>query len=315
MDKQPLFDVSGTIRRRAVLYGVVVSIAIVGAFVLMFWMCAVDGEPDWEAIRRHGADIELDVPIKLYHDTIDCAVISVDCESGDTEVFALIGAIRRPIAVSVSNGRLTTRDAEAIGKAPRLYSLAIGQSKVDSGALERLSAAVRDLAVINCDIANTNWNRVFAHLRQLEYMSVEESTVGDDLLYGIVECKGLRRLDLKGTQVSDEGLCFLARGTRKLLSLNVEACDVTDRGAKCVSEIPTLQMANVSKTAVTDRGVSLLLSCPEIMVMSANDVKLSAESIPALEAARRLQLFEARRSGLTRAIIDHARIRATVIVE
>jgi len=80
-----------------------------------------------------------------------------------------------------------------------------------------------------------------------------QTKIGDEALRPLVELRPTE-LDLRFTQVTDQGLEFL-RGQTQLEVLNLQATGVTDAGMQHLAGLRRLRSLSVERTAVTDAGL------------------------------------------------------------
>ncbi|MBM4043253.1 MAG: hypothetical protein FJ290_32595 [Planctomycetes bacterium] len=78
----------------------------------------------------------------------------------------------------------------------------------------------------------------------------------EDLMH-LKELRGLRRLELFGTQITDAGVAHL-RNLKGLQRLDLGATQITDAGVAHLMELRGLQSLDLTRTRVTDAGLTHL---------------------------------------------------------
>jgi Leucine-rich repeat (LRR) protein len=129
----------------------------------------------------------------------------------------------------------------------------------------------------------------------------------------IASLKGLKRLDLSLTYISDRGaerlkaldqledlnlfaaefitdaaMAFL-RGNRQLKSLNLRGTDVTDTSLAYVAELSQLKSLDISFTQITDVGLEHLASLAQLEELNLGGNKISGSSLHVLKLLPKLR--------------------------
>ena len=89
-------------------------------------------------------------------------------------------------------------------------------------------------------------------------LSLAETWVNDDALADFFSsCTGLKRLDLRATQIGDQTVLQL-KSLRLLRHLQLEETKLTDRGLAALKGLMQLHSVGIAKTRVTDDGIRKL---------------------------------------------------------
>ncbi|MFG0317324.1 MAG: c-type cytochrome domain-containing protein [Planctomycetota bacterium JB042] len=123
---------------------------------------------------------------------------------------------------------------------------------VAGSPLLRVSFPVRD---------EREWGELGARLRavarNVAWLDLSRTGVGDDVAERLPELPRLVRLDLRGTTVSDRGAAALARFDR-LEDLNLFGTRVTDAGLAKLGRLESLRVVRVGETGCTEEGIRAL---------------------------------------------------------
>ncbi len=94
-------------------------------------------------------------------------------------------------------------------------------------------------------------------LRELVWLDLNDTPVGDDGLVHLSGLTGLKRLRLDETLITDAGLAHLA-GLTELRQLNLYKSQITDSGLAHLAVLTNLEELNLQRTHVTAEGVAKL---------------------------------------------------------
>jgi hypothetical protein len=120
----------------------------------------------------------------------------------------------------------------------------------------------------------------------LEWLDLSGSQVTNEGLMTLAKLKGLRRLGLADTSVSDKELEALA-DLRQLEWLSLSGTRVTDRGLETLAaRFKTLRWLNLDGTKVTDQGLTHLEGLDKLEWLYLRNTAVSDEAIEQLKRAR-----------------------------
>lgn len=94
----------------------------------------------------------------------------------------------------------------------------------------------------------------------------------------------LPTLDLTDTQVTDEGLAYIAQ-LSILRFLFLRRTPVTDAGLSYLLKLPRLEWLDLSETAVSDAGVRQLSSLPELTTLYLENTAVTHDAVWDLQMA------------------------------
>ncbi len=137
--------------------------------------------------------------------------------------------------------------------------------------------------------------RSFTPLRKYADRVIElhcgHSNFSDELSDQLADFTNLKKLQLQGTRITDEGLGFLAE-LPHLQVLNLYGTAVTDAGLKAIGQLPELKQVYLWQTAVSDAGLTKWKEAhPQVVVQQEADREVfgtAALNPPLLEAASTL---------------------------
>lgn len=119
-------------------------------------------------------------------------------------------------------------------------------------------------------------------LRELRYLDLRLTHIGDAGVANLKNLTSLRTLNLFRTQVGDEGLSYLKKLT-KLETLLIGGTKVTDSGLAHLRSMKELKKLSLFQTQVTDAGI------PHLKVLSKLEQLLISGTKITDEGARELQ--------------------------
>jgi Leucine-rich repeat (LRR) protein len=103
----------------------------------------------------------------------------------------------------------------------------------------------------------------------------------------------LERLYLARTEVDDAGIVALAAwpAFAHLAVLDLEDCNITDKGAKAITALTELHALNLSGTRITDAGGAALGALKQLAVVDLGDTRVGARTVAALRPRALTELF------------------------
>ena len=145
--------------------------------------------------------------------------------------------------VQLLEAKLSETALTAIGRAPRLEILLLGQSDLDDDGL-----------------------RLLEGMSSLEILGVMRTRITDAGMKHIAKMTGLKVLILGHNAVTDVGLAELAR-MPSLEKLAMTGLEVSDAGMESLTSLENLNTIEISGTRVTERGIAALKAkFPELEV-------------------------------------------------
>jgi hypothetical protein len=130
--------------------------------------------------------------------------------------------------------------------------------------------------------------------------------VDDELLHRVRCLRGVRRLDVMGPKVTDEGMAAISR-VSTLETLAVHAQEVTDEGVRHLSRMRKLRGLFLWAPKVTDRGAKSLAKLEDLDGLSLHDTQVTDDglmSLCSLTNLSKLRVTQQTRSLKRRQITD-----------
>ncbi|HZZ27671.1 MAG TPA: hypothetical protein VFE46_06650 [Pirellulales bacterium] len=216
------------------------------------------------AIRKLGAAVWYDYHIKPYGPSIE-RLFEVKPTATPLEPLWLDNAIGVDYFHNVNTANffqpITDDDLAFVEKLPSLVTLGIGQSKVTSAGLVRLTA-----------------------LNRLMYLVLERSQVDDDGMKFLVHLPNLWLLNLEHTNVGDRG-CEQIAHIHSLGFLILDQMPITDAGVARLAELTNLIDLDLDWASITDASVSALSQLKKLTRLDLAGTKLTASGVDQLKAA------------------------------
>jgi hypothetical protein len=164
---------------------------------------------------------------------------------------------------------------------------------------------LKHLSLARCEILENSDLRCLRALRQLEGLSLDETSVTNEGLTHLKGLSAMRNLMLNKTSVSDAGLRSLRSMTR-LESLWLQDTLVTDEGVEWLaSTLSQLEMLDLTGTKVTDRGVKSLTRLLHLESLSLDTTLVTDEGVAHLTALADLRHLRLTDTGVTDASVKH----------
>lgn len=130
-----------------------------------------------------------------------------------------------------------------------------------------------------------------------ENIRLRNQTLTNRDLDAISKLKGLRSLDLGGTNVSDRALKALAK-KEDLQTLNIERTLISDEGLTHLGRLPALESLNLSGTGITDEGLVHVSKIETLRQLLLNGTKVGSRGMETLQG------LDLRRLGVAKTRID-----------
>ncbi|GIX04120.1 MAG: hypothetical protein KatS3mg113_1126 [Planctomycetaceae bacterium] len=164
---------------------------------------------------------------------------------------------------------LSPEEKEAIAQLRKLGGLVIEVAQNDP----RL-----DVSLHLADTKIENQHLVFLKpLERIAALNLRGTEVSDEGLQHLAHLKGLVRLHLEKTKITDAGLVHL-KGLENLEYLNLYGTAVTDAGLNHLAGLKKLKRLYLWQTQVTDAGVAALKQAlPDVQIIRGQDLAKPAE--------------------------------------
>jgi hypothetical protein len=178
-----------------------------------------------------------------------------------------IAIAARPLAT------LADEEKKEEPKAPKEFKIKL--TDADKAALEQ----IRKSGGSTLEVAQ-NDNRV-----DVAFHLISDRKVGNDDLKPLKGLSFIHSLNLRGTEVDDKGLVHLA-DTKGLVKLHLEKTKITDAGLKQLVKLEKLEYLNLYGTAVTNASIDTIASLKGLKKVYIWQTKIDIEGVKKLKAAR-----------------------------
>ena len=118
----------------------------------------------------------------------------------------------------------------------------------------------------------------------VDYVYLENTKAGDDVVAHVASLRTLRALTLSRTKVTDAGLRHVSR-LRQLQALSLNDTRVTDAGLVHLTRLTRLKHLGLSGTAVSDAGIVDLKSLAHVEALNVTDTAVTQEGAARLRAS------------------------------
>lgn len=122
----------------------------------------------------------------------------------------------------------------------------------------------------------------YTALKRLNLSQTQVSSAGIREL----DCPVLTWLQLRATNVDDEGIKLLAEKFRYLNDLDLCGTHITDDAVPALCRLPHLEQVNLDNTGVSDRGLKELATAPQGLMVFLRYTKVTQGGIDSLRRAR-----------------------------
>ena len=144
---------------------------------------------------------------------------------------------------------------------------------------------LKDLRLNNTTIKDP---KCFEGLINLESLDLGDAYVLDHSLAPLAKMKNLRRLNLLGTLVTDEGLKHLS-GLTELEDLDLYGVKVTDSGIEHLSKLKKLRRLNLLGAQISDASAGILSGLKELRELNLYRSRITNAGLAKLHRLRNLR--------------------------
>lgn len=166
---------------------------------------------------------------------------------------------------------------------------------IDTVDMERIVLALREEHVPGLSLRDQpNAAALLGYVRDLPDLTalLLDDTAVDGTAVGMLN-QPLERLYLARTEVDDAGIVALAAwpAFAHLQVLDLEGCNITDKGAKAITAFAELHALNLSGTRITDAGGAGLGALTKLAIVDLGDTRVGARTVAALRPLALTELF------------------------
>lgn len=158
-----------------------------------------------------------------------------------------------------------------------LFVTASTTTAQDAEAEKKAIAKIRECGALVLEIAQ-NDNRL-----DVSFLTAQ-GKVTNELLTPLKDLTRLAHLNLRGTEITDEGLATIAK-QKTLVRLHLEKTKVTDKALEQLKGLENLEYLNVYGTEVTDAGLAHLEGLKKLKSLYLWQTKVTDEGVKKLQAA------------------------------
>lgn len=166
---------------------------------------------------------------------------------------------------------------------------------IDTVEMERLVLALREEHVPGLSLRDQPSAALLAgyvrDLPELTALLLDDTAIDGTTLAGLSQ--PLERLYLARTEVDDAGVIAMASwpAFAHLQVLDLEGCNITDRGVKAIAGLTELHALNLSGTRITDAGGAALGALTKLAIIDLGDTRVGARTVAALRPLALTELF------------------------
>jgi serine/threonine protein kinase len=158
---------------------------------------------------------------------------------------------------------VTDDDLQLISRAPELWELNLGYTKVTDAGMRHLTGVpIRRLDLAGTAISDGGV-RYLLQIPSLLDLNLNNTNVTDQSLDYIGSLPRLVRLTVKGTKITDEGLASVAK-SKSLKMLELAYTGISDTGMRQLSRLKTLGSLGLRATRITKQGLEYLTVLPDL---------------------------------------------------
>jgi serine/threonine protein kinase/Leucine-rich repeat (LRR) protein len=188
----------------------------------------------------------------------------------------------------VPRDEVDRRVAELILSRPKSRNLFVGVGIADGNWLiVRPESPLPDTSVLTVTIANLRGDLqglrmvspLLGKLPRLDTLQVHHVRLDQQLLNAICESRGLERLLIQGTGISDEDLARIASLCRMRYLYAADNPRLTDRGLAILATLPKLARLDIRNTSLTDSGLLALAAARQLAFLNIKGTNVSAAGV------------------------------------
>ena len=147
--------------------------------------------------------------------------------------------------------------------------------------------------------AHIRWMRQLFEPAEILHLEVDESMITDAACRDIAAFLGLEFLNLRATQVTDDGIAAFANHPA-LQGVQVDGTQITDAGVSLLATIRPLADLGLVHTRITDAAVLSLRGHPSIESLSMQTCGISDDCVDSLISMPKLWMVNVAKTGMSR---------------
>jgi len=165
----------------------------------------------------------------------------------------------------------------------------------------------------------------------LQYLYIPEARISNKGLHAIDTQKGLKSINLEGSQldedgfkdmelpdlggldlrhtsITDKGVSFAASSLKKVSWLSLMGTKISDKSASYIGNWEFLKSVDLSATKITDQGLSFLSSLKELNTLNVSDTQITDGCLPELTAAKSIKQLNVNGTRISAAGIERLKL-------
>lgn len=215
---------------------------------------------------------------------------------------------RHILSVWLEGGSLTDAELRQLEALPNLRDLTIDAAEISPHGLSQLRGLNRleefaFVRVRNTKTSAESWE-VLSEWQQLCELSIDGSDFRNEDAPSLSVLRGLKRLQLSRTKITDAGLAGIAPLT-DLEVLDLSGTEITDAGLKHLSNLRNLRVLNLARTKVRGPGLVHLAALPKLESLNLFHSGVTDEGLVSLAGFTRLEGLGLNRTEVTDAGLSH----------
>ncbi len=214
---------------------------------------------------------------------------------------------RHLIRLDIHDTSVTDAGITHVRSIPTLQALLLGRTHISGAALEKLQPArsLTELDLEGTEIGDADLKNYLPGLPQLQILNLARTRVRGPGLQFVWRLRDLESLDLSGLHLGPNAL-NQPRGTAaNLKRLELTGAKVTDEGLKLLSGMSSLRELSLGSTQITGDGLNHLTWMPELTRLDLENTVVGDAGIKALGGISSLKSLNLRGTAVSDAGIEH----------
>lgn len=221
------------------------------------------------------------------------------------EGLAAISGLPKVRAVDLRNSNIADAGLVHLGKLKSLADLQLEKSKVtDAGILELAGLPLKGINFNYCTTISNASMKVFGAMPTLESIQLDYTKVSDEGMAEVKNLKKLKRLRVRGCDVTGEGFAHL-KGLTNLERLELRDTSLDDDGLAVIAELPKVNYLDISECRlVTPDGMKLLGKLTGLKLLGFWETKLNDDALNAMAGLTALEELNLKATSVTDECVD-----------
>jgi hypothetical protein len=174
------------------------------------------------------------------------------------------------------------------------------KKKLPEDFLARISALpeIVSLGLENTVIAEADWRNI-ARFRKLEQVLLSHSNVSDDGVKYLAQLPELEGVSMKSTtEITDAAIPYISK-LPKLTDLKLGSTNITDQGLRALSPDLKLEILELQSVKVTSHGVEALKNIPSLRIVALSRTDVDDRVLDVLGGLPNIQVLQLVRTHVT----------------